>query len=72
MEIKAPMEYVGDRVGAKFKEGMTDIALEYIAAIPILDGVSIGLYALCSMISKTFAKLGVIGVFGYVFLVALF
>ncbi|WP_096269422.1 hypothetical protein [Paucisalibacillus globulus] len=72
MEIKAPMEYVGDWIGVKMKEGMTDIALEYISAIPILVGVSIGVYALCSMISKTFAKLGVAGVFGYGFLIVLF
>jgi uncharacterized membrane-anchored protein len=71
MEIKAPVEYVGDWIGAKFKEGMTDIVLEYISVIPILVGVSIGVYALCGMFSKSFAKLGVMGVFGYGFLVVL-
>lgn len=72
MEIKAPAEYAWEWIGEKIKEGMTDIALEYISAIPILVGVSIPVYALCSMFSKTIAKLGVLGVFGYGFLVVLF
>lgn len=71
MEIKAPAEYVGEWIGVKIKEGMTDILVEYISAIPILAGVSIGVYALLAMISKTFAKLGVVGVFGYGFLISL-
>lgn len=49
----------------KIKNGITDITLDYISAIPIMIGVSIAVYALCSMISKTLAKLGVIGVFVY-------
>jgi hypothetical protein len=71
MEIKAPMEYVGDWIGVQIKEGMTDILADYISVIPILVGVSIPVYALCSMFSKTFAKLGVVGVFGYGFLIVL-
>ncbi|MEN2468226.1 hypothetical protein, partial [Ornithinibacillus sp. JPR2-1] len=57
--------YVGEWIGTKIKEGMTNIALDYISAIPILVGVSIGVYALLAMFSKTFAKFGVIGVFSY-------
>ncbi|MEN2467305.1 hypothetical protein, partial [Ornithinibacillus sp. JPR2-1] len=64
--------YVGEWIGTKIKEGMTNIALDYISAIPILVGVSIGVYALLAMISKTFAKFGVVGVFGYGFLIVLF
>jgi hypothetical protein len=71
MEIKAPMDYVGDWIGAKIKEGMTDVLAEFISVTPILVGVSIPVYALCSMINKTFAKIAVVGVFGYGLLIVL-
>lgn len=72
MEIKAPMEYFGEWFGGRIKEGMTEIAIDYISAIPILAGVSIGVYALCSMFSRGLAKLAVIAIFGYGFLIVLF
>lgn len=49
----------------KIKSGATDIAADYISALPILFGVSIGVYALLGMISKTLAKFSVVGVFVY-------
>lgn len=49
----------------KIKSGATDIAIDYITALPIMIGVSIGIYALLQMVSKTLAKFGVIGVFLY-------
>lgn len=41
----------------KIKEGATDFVANYIESLPILLGVSIGVYALLTMISKTFAKI---------------
>lgn len=49
----------------KIKSGATEIAVDYITALPIVLGVSIGVYALLGMINKTLAKLGVVGVFLY-------
>ena len=49
----------------KIKEGAADLAISYIDALPIMLGVSLGVYALTAMISKTLAKLGVAGVFIY-------
>lgn len=49
----------------KVKSGVTDMVVSYIEGLPIMLGVSIGVYALLSMISKTFAKLGVVFVFAY-------
>jgi len=63
---------VTDWITNKIKSGITDIIADYITAFPILIGVSIGVYALCSMFSKSFAKLAVIIVFGYGLLVVIF
>lgn len=49
----------------KIKEGASEIAVSYIESLPILLGVSIGVYALLNMISRSLAKLGVLGVFLY-------
>ncbi len=57
--------FVTEYVLNKIKSGATDIAADYLSALPILIGVSIGVYALLQMISKTLAKFGVVGVFVY-------
>ena len=49
----------------KIKEGAADLAISYIDALPIMLGVSIGVYALINMFSKPLAKLGVMAVFLY-------
>ena len=54
-----------DWITTKIKSGIADIAVDYISVLPILAGVSIAVYALCSMFSKSFAKLAVVFVFGY-------
>jgi len=59
--MQAPASWLVD----KMKSGLTDMALDYISALPILLGVSIGVYALLSMFSKRLASLGVFGVLGY-------
>lgn len=56
-----PTDWMTDKI----KEGATDLLAGYISVTPILIGVSIAVYALLGMISKTLAKLGVIGVFLY-------
>lgn len=61
-----------DWVSDKIKSGIADIAADYISALPILMGIAIGVYALCSMFSRGFAKLAVVGVFGYGLLIVLF
>lgn len=60
--IKAPVEYGLDWLTGKV---VGDFVTDYILAFPILIGVSIGVYALCSMVSKKLASLGVVGVFVY-------
>lgn len=66
-DIQSPAAWVADKI----KEGVTNHLVDYISALPIILGVSIGVYALVSMISKTLAKLGVVGVFIYGGLVAI-
>lgn len=61
------IEWVSDKI----KSGVTDIAADYITALPIMMGIAIGVYALCSMFSRGFAKLAVIIVFGYGFLIVI-
>lgn len=63
--VKAPASYAFDWLTDKLKEGMTDFALNYISAIPVMIGVAIGVYALVSMFSSKLAKMGVVGVFLY-------
>ena len=60
-EIKAPTEWIADKI----KSGATDLVISYIESLPILIGVSIGVYALLGMFSKSLAKFGVVGVFLY-------
>ena len=60
-DLKSPAEWLVDKI----KSGMTDHLMEYVSAFPILIGVSIGVYALLGMFSKTLAKIGVVGVFIY-------
>ena len=64
-EIKAPAEYGMEWITNKIKSGLSDMVADYITALPILIGVSIGVYALLNMISEKLAKLGVVGVFLY-------
>lgn len=63
--IKPPASYAYDWVTEKLKDGLTGLATDYISAFPILVGVSIGVYALVSMVSKRLARMGVVGVFVY-------
>ncbi len=66
--IKKPFEWAGDQV----KDIFVDLAIDYITVIPILTGVSIGVYALVNMFSKGLAKMSVVGVFGYGALLVIF
>lgn len=63
--MKSPFEYVNGLITDKLKEGATDLVINYIESLPIILGVSIGVYALLGMFSKTLAKFGVIGIFLY-------
>lgn len=45
--------------------GFESFIIDLITVSPILAGVSIGVYALIGMVSKTLAKFGVAGVFLY-------
>lgn len=63
--MKSPFEYVNGWITDKIKEGATDLVINYIESLPIILGVSIGVYALIGMFSKTLAKFGVAGVFVY-------
>lgn len=49
----------------KIKEGAADIVINYIEALPVILGVSIGVYALINMFSSKLAKLGVVAIFAY-------
>lgn len=49
----------------KIKEGVANFASDFLAALPIIAGVSVAVYALLSMFSKKMASLGVTGVFVY-------
>lgn len=61
MDIKSPAEWVADKI----KSGMADHLAECISTFPVLIGVSIAVYALLGMFSKSLAKFGVVGVFLY-------
>ena len=60
-DIKSPAEWMTDKI----KMGATDLVISYIESLPILLGVSIGVYALLGMFSKSLAKFGVVSVFIY-------
>lgn len=62
MEWRGPITYW---VESKIKGGLTDMVTDYISAAPIMIGVSIGVYALCNMVSSKLAKIGVFGVFAF-------
>lgn len=49
----------------KLTNGFESFIADYITAFPVLAGVSIGVYSLIGMVSKSLAKMGVIGVFLY-------
>lgn len=61
-DFKSPAEYGLDWITDKL---ISDFVTDFIAAFPILIGVSIGVYALVSMVSSKLAKVGVVGVFLY-------
>lgn len=63
--IKSPASYGLDWLTDKLKDGITELAISYITALPIMVGVAIGVYALVNMVSSKLAKLGVVGVFVY-------
>lgn len=63
--MKAPVEILNDWMVSKFTNGLESFISDYISALPILLGVSIGVYALIAMMSKSLAKLGVVAVFLY-------
>ncbi|GEL76305.1 hypothetical protein [Tenuibacillus multivorans] len=65
MEIKNPIEIGIDWTAESIKELLANLLTDFILVFPVLAGVSIGVYALLSMISEGLAKLGVIGVFVY-------
>lgn len=60
--IKSPAEYGLDWITDKL---INDFVTDLIAVFPILIGMSVGVYALLSMLSKRLANAGVIGVFVY-------
>lgn len=62
---KGPIVRGWELVVDKIKEGAADLAISYIEALPIMLGVSVGVYALISMVSSKLAKLGVGAVFIY-------
>ena len=63
--MDAPITIVNDWLVSKFTGGLESFVYDYITALPILLGVSIGVYALIAMMSKGLAKIGVMGVFLY-------
>lgn len=72
IETKSIWEMLGDKLTDIFVAGLESIAVKIIIGLPIMAGVAIGVYALTSMFSKTLARYGVIGVFIYGSLVAIF
>lgn len=65
IDIKNPVDLGAEWVAEQFKSVLATFLAEFITVIPVLLGVSIGMYALLAMISERLAKLGVVGVFIY-------
>lgn len=63
--VRPPASYAWEWIADKLKDGITEMATDYVTAFPIMVGVSIGVYALVSMFNKRLAKMGVVGVFAY-------
>ena len=63
--MNPPIAIVNDWLTSKLQNGLESFIADYITALPILIGVSIGVYALIAMMSKGLAKIGVMGVFVY-------
>lgn len=63
-------DMLGNKISDVILNGLESAMLSFITGLPIMIGVSVGVYALISMFSKTLARYGVIGVFIYGGLVA--
>lgn len=76
IEQKTIWEMIGEKIGESFNSfvlnGLETAVIKFLAGLPIMLGVSIGVYALISMFSKTLARYGVIVVFIYGTIVAIF
>lgn len=74
--MKTPIDYIRDFVEEKGKEfiisGIHDYLLDFVEVLPILAAVAFGTYILFRMVSKTLAKIGVVGVFFYGGIVIIF
>lgn len=57
--------YMAGKITDYLKESAINFIVDYITVFPLLAAISIGVYALISMISRRLASLGVIGVFIY-------
>jgi|GEM_PF-3942152 len=66
--FEEPVTYGLEKITERLLGGFVT---DFLAAFPILIGVSIGVYALISMISSKLAKTGVAGVFLYGTLIVL-
>lgn len=67
-EIRTPKEFVVDKI----KTSLADSFIEYLTISPIVIVVSIGIYMLVGMFSKSLAKMSVFAVFLYSIFVFLF
>ena len=65
IDIKNPVGLGVEWAADQFKSVLAAFLADFITVIPVLLGVSIGMYALLGMISERLAKLGVVGVFIY-------
>lgn len=74
--MKMPIDYIRELVEEKGKEiiinGIQDYLIDFVSVFPILTAVAFGTYICFSMVSKTLAKVGVIGVFFYGAIVVMF
>ena len=63
--MESPMSFVSNWITDQLVNGLESFLLDLIVSLPILIGVSIGVYVLIGMVSKTLAKFGVGCVFVY-------
>jgi len=56
----------------KFKKSLTEVFIEYLTVSPIVIGVSVVVYVLVGLFSKTLARMSVVALFLYSVFVFLF
>lgn len=67
-EIRTPKEFIVDKI----KESLANAFMDYLIVSPIVIVVSIGVYMLVGMFSKSLAKMSAFGIFLYSIAVFLF